>query len=243
MPFQRLEIQPAHGSNPWKNSGRVQPTTAPKQRPGKAGPARAIAKPYPMWYRIITAGMKANDFHLNRPIHLARRDVYFERAVELLYLPIQELDTEQRLVHVDRVLSLLQTAAKHAGFAMQSPDRLDLEPYFLHFLGLMAHNVQSAHAMMQHQSHLEREEGFLCHFLNATAEECALPALHYRRRADDILQGVWHLLRLAHRSYHVLQSDTTKALPEADRTRYQKAYQSFRAEVLERFAPAAPTPA
>lgn len=187
--------------------------------------------------------MSAQDYHLNRPIHLARRDVYFERAVELLYLPIQELGTEQRLKHVDRVLSLLQTSAQHAMFAAQSPDRLEMEQDFLRFLGLMAHNVQSAHAMMQHQSHLEREEGFLCHFLNATAEECALPALHYRRRADDILQGVWHLLRLAHRSYHVLQQDTTQSLPEADRARYFKAYQSFRAEVVERFPAEVPSTA
>lgn len=183
----------------------------------------------------LTNGMSSQDYHLNRPIHLARRDIYFERAVDLLYLPIQELETERRLAHVDRVLALLQKSAQHAAFAAQSPDRLELEQDFVRFLGLMAHNVQSAHAMMQHQSHLEEEEGFLCHFLSATAEECALPALHYRRRADDILQGVWHLLRLAHRSYHVLQQNTTQALPEADRKRYLKAYQSFRAEVLERF--------
>ncbi len=105
--------------------------------------------------------------------------------MDLLYLPIQELATEQRLTHVDRVLVLLQKSTQHATFAAQSPDRLDREQDFVRFLGLMAHNVQSAHAMMQHQAHLEEEEGFLCHFLSATAEECALPALHYRRRADD----------------------------------------------------------
>lgn len=179
--------------------------------------------------------MTTNDFNLNRPIHLARRDVYFERAVELLYRPLQDLATEQRLVHVDRVLTLLKTASLHATFAAKSAGLLEMEQDFLRFLGLIAHNVQSAHAMMQHQSHLEREEGFLCHFLNATTEECALPALHYRRRADDILQGVWHLLRLAHRSYHTLQKQTTDGLDEADRTRYFKAYQSFRTEVVERF--------
>jgi hypothetical protein len=131
-----------------------------------------------MWYRILTAGMKSNDFHLNRPIHLARRDVYFERAVELLYLPIQELDTEQRLVHVDRVLSLLQTATKHAGFAVQSPDRLDMEPDFLHFLRLVAGNLRSVHSMTQHQDHLEGENGFLCRFLHATAPRNVRPARH-----------------------------------------------------------------
>ncbi len=179
--------------------------------------------------------MTANDFHLNRPIHLARRDVYFERAVELLYRPLQEMETTQRLQHIDRVLSLLKTATLHATFAAKSNDRLDLELDFLRFLSLIAHNVQSAQAMMQHQSHLEREEGFLCHFLHATPEECALPAQHYQRRADDIMQGVWNLLQLAHRSYHQLSGETTERLQETDRNRYRKAYQSFRAEVVERF--------
>ena len=183
------------------------------------------------------AQLMSTDFHLNRPIHLARRDVYFERAVELLYVPIQELGTEQRLQHVDRVLSLLKTAQEHASFAAKSIQKTDREQDFLRFLSLIFHNVQSAHAMIQHQSHLEREEGFLCHFLKATAEECALPALHYRRRADDILQGVWHLLRLAHHSYHTMQKATTEGLGEADLARYRKAYQAFRVEIVARFPP------
>lgn len=187
--------------------------------------------------------MTTNDFHLNRPVHLARRDVYFERAAELLYRPVQEMDTEQRIRHVDHVLNLLKTSILHASLAAKSAEHPDREQDFLRFLNLISHNVQSALAMMQHQSHLEREEGFLCHFLNATAEECALPALHYRRRADDILQGVWHLLRLAHHPFHSLQKTTTDELKTEDRTRYQKAYQSFRSEVIVRFPAEAPASA
>lgn len=184
--------------------------------------------------------MTRNDFNLNRPIHLARRDVYFERAVELLYMPTQEFDTNQRIQHVEKVISLLKTAVSHAFLATKSAGTTNEEQDFLRFLNLVSHNVQSAHAMMQHQTHLEHEEGFLCQFLSASPEECALPALHYRRRADDILQGVWHLLRLAHRPYRELQRINTEALPPAEKKRYQRAYESFRGEVNERFA--APQP-
>ena len=189
--------------------------------------------------------MTSNDFNLNRPIHLARRDVYFERAVELLYLPIQELDTNARIQHIDKVLSLLKTSQFHAFLATKSAGTTEVEQDFLRFLNLISHNVQSAHAMMQHQTHLEHEEGFLCQFLSASPEECALPALHYRRRADDILQGVWHLLRLAHRPYRELQRSNSEALGAAELVRYRKAYQSFRNEVMERFlaGPSASVPA
>jgi hypothetical protein len=177
-----------------------------------------------------------NDFNLNRPIHLARRDVHFERAVELLYMPINELDTESRIRHVEKVLNLLRLSQHHAFLATKSAGTKEAEHDFLRFLNLVLHNVQSVHAMMQHQTHLEGEEGFLCQFLSASPEECALPALHYRRRADDILQGVWHLLRLAHRPYRELQRANTTSLSPQELARYRRAYESFHAEVNERFS-------
>lgn len=180
--------------------------------------------------------MSANDFNLNRPIHLARRDVHFERAVELLYMPFHELDTAARIRHVESVLKLLQTAQHHAFLAAKTTSANQPEEDFLRFLNLISHNVQSAHSMMQHQTHLENEEGFLTQFLSASKEDCALPALHYRRRADDILQGVWHLLRLAHRPYRELQSANTGSLSAEELTRYRRAYESFRTEVNEHFA-------
>lgn len=179
--------------------------------------------------------MTTNDFNLNRPIHLARRDVHFERAVELLYMPIQELDTAARIRHVEKILSLLKSAQHHAFLATKSAGTTRAEQDFLRFLNLISNNVQSAHSMMLHQTHLEGEEGFLCQFLSASPDECALPALHYRRRADDILQGVWHLMRLAHRPYRDLQRANTQALSEEELARYRRAYESFRAEVSDRF--------
>ncbi len=179
--------------------------------------------------------MTTNDFNLNRPIHLARRDVHFERAVELLYMPIHELDTEARIRHVEKILNLLKLAQHHAFLATKSAGTSNAEHEFLRFLNLISHNVQSAHAMMQHQTHLEREEGFLCRFLSASQEECALPALHYRRRADDILQGVWHIMRLAHRPYRELQRDNSQSLTPQELARYRRAYDSFHEEVNTRF--------
>jgi hypothetical protein len=190
------------------------------------------------WYegRRERLRVTTNDFNLNRPIHLARRDVHFERAVELLYMPIHELDTNARIRHVEKVLSLLKTSQHHAFLATKSAGTTQAEQDFLRFLNLISHNVQSAHAMMQHQTHLEGEEGFLCQFLSASQEECALPALHYRRRADDILQGVWHLLRLAHRPYRELQHGNSSQLSPQELARYRRAYDSFHTEVNERFA-------
>lgn len=180
--------------------------------------------------------MSSKDFNLNRPIHLARRDACFERAVELLYMPMQEMGTNERLDHVERVLSLLKTAQYHAFFTTKSPRSTPQEHDLLHFMQLISHNVQSAHSMMQHQAHLEGEEGFLCQFLDARPDECILPAMHYRRRADDIFHGLWHLLRLGHKPYRNLQQSNVHSLTPAENERYRRAYRSFREEIMRKYS-------
>lgn len=179
--------------------------------------------------------MSSKDFNLNRPIHLARRDAYFERAVELLYEPMQDMDTATRLKHVEDIISLLKTALFHAFFTTKSPRATRGEHDLLHFMQLISHNVQSAHSMMQQQTHLEGEEGFLCQFLDARPDECVLPAMHYRRRADDIFHGLWHLLRLGHKPCHNLRQASIQSLNNDEQERYGKAQQSFHDEIMSRF--------
>ncbi|MBN1268958.1 MAG: hypothetical protein JXB04_05180 [Kiritimatiellae bacterium] len=177
--------------------------------------------------------MNKPTLDVNRPVHLARRDCFFERAVELLYMPMQEMDTAARLARVERVLALLKTAENHADFAVRSARATDKERDFLHFLKLILQSVLSAHAMMLHQAHLEAEESFLCQFLNTRPEDSALPAMAYQRRSEDILQGLWHVLRLAHSPYRALQDETLNAMSDADRERYRKAGDSFKRELDE----------
>ncbi|MFH0880543.1 MAG: hypothetical protein V2A34_12575, partial [Lentisphaerota bacterium] len=90
-------------------------------------------------------------------------------------------------------------------------------------------------------SHLEGEEGFLCQFLGASAEQCALPAMHYQRRAEDILQGLWHVLQLAHAPYRSLQRQNFDSMSDEERARYKLAYDSFRKEVTSKYTIAART--
>ncbi len=167
---------------------------------------------------------------MNRPIHLARRDAFYERGVELLYLPIQDMDTTTRIDHMQRMLDALATARKHAFFASRASETCTRELDFLHFLELIFDNVQSMHSMIEHQAHLEAAESFLCQFLNTTREQCQLPALHYRRRAEDLMSGLWQLLRLSHAPYRALQKEFTEHADDSEKERYKKAFSSFRKE-------------
>jgi hypothetical protein len=68
-----------------------------------------------------------------------------------------------------------------------------------------------------------------------------MPAMQYRRRADDILQGLWHMLRLAHSNYFSLQKANLEELCEDERARYGRAHESCKEET-QRMLPNHPTP-
>jgi hypothetical protein len=172
-------------------------------------------------------------FHLNvnRPVHLARRDAYYEYAVELLNRPMHGVDLRERIRHAQRVLALLKTAAQHARFASRAPQAAPKEADFLRFLQLINDQVESLLAMNQQQTHFVLEECFLGRFLQAQPEQLQLLPGHYQRRAEDIQDGLCHLLQLAYPPYHELYEANLRTLNEAERARYTQAYASFREDL------------
>lgn len=176
--------------------------------------------------------------HLNRPVHLARRDVLFERAVELLGLPLTTQDTATRLQNAGVILACLRKAREHAFFAMRSELRDARESDFLRFLELVTDHVVSSHAMIQHQIHLEQEESFLCQFLGVDRQQSRFPAMHYQRRSEDIHHELWHLFGLAQPPYASLRQANVDAMTDEERARYQRAYKSFREEAARAAAAA-----
>ncbi len=173
--------------------------------------------------------------HLNRCVHLARRNACFERGLELLCVPTRDLSARNRLEHIDRVVQLLKKANEHAYLAARATDVRPREKDFIHFLELILDAVGSIQFMMQHQVHLEQEESFLCRFLETNSEESLLPARHYQRRADDLMEGLWELFRLVAKPYRMLEDETAQDFSEDERKRYEHAYNTLRPELIELF--------
>ena len=184
--------------------------------------------------------MSVLHINKNRPVHLARRDVFFERAVDLLCMPVKNPDPVERLHHIEHIVSLLRTAEKHAFFALRPNGAAVDEENFLHFLKLISENIRSVHAMVGHQIQLESGRGFLADFLGTKPEDSVTPALHYQRRAEDILQGLWHMLRLAHAPYARLREANMESLSPDEKERYTRAEASFREEVEAKYKPTDP---
>ena len=166
-------------------------------------------------------------FTLNRPIHLARRDVHFEHASNCINTPIQKLNTQDRIQHIEQILYHLHRAEEHAFLAARSPATPPREHDFSRFLRLLQNNVASIRTMLSHHQELDGAESFLCQFLNVNQHEQLLPAMQYQRRSEDLLEGLWQLLQLAHMPYRRLKQTTLDSLPEDDRKRYLLAFDCF----------------
>ena len=177
--------------------------------------------------------MKTNSYlHVNRPVHLARRDAYYEYAVELLNRPMHVMDLRERVRYAERALALFKTAAHHARFAGRSSQAQPQEADFLRFMQLIIDQVGSLLAMTQQQTHFLLEECFLGQFLRAQPEQLQLLPGHYQRRAEDIQEGICQLLQLAYQPYHDLYQANQQGLTDAERLRYHQAYESFREDML-----------
>jgi hypothetical protein len=161
---------------------------------------------------------------MNRPVHLALRDACTERAVEMLSLPMHPLGTEERIAHVDRVIALLRMSTQHARLAARSARAGERERDFLHFLRLTLQHVESVYALIQNQAHMEsREHSFLTKFLSVGMQEVSLTAINYRRQAEDMLEGLWHVLRLSSAPYRELQQANFTELSKSEQERYHRA--------------------
>jgi hypothetical protein len=171
-----------------------------------------------------------SDFfrELNRPSLLARRDAAVEQAVETLYRPVRSMDTRDRLSHVNRILSLLKTALAFADRAARSERTTQKEKDFRRFLELVLRNVESVEALTRNQEHFQSEqECFLSQFLGGNAETAALSATNFQRRSEDMLHGLWQILRLSHASYRNLQRENLDSLTAEERERYERGYARY----------------
>lgn len=168
--------------------------------------------------------MDADLFHLNRPVHLARRDVFYEQARQMIgHLSIHK-DPADQYETAKQALALFQNALHHAKAANQSQEAEDGDLLFYDFLDAAVDNTQSITRMLRRQRAVESETSPVIRFLNSEDSGSKMAA-HYRRCAAHILKGLLHILAQAEKPYQKLQQSTAEKAPPEERTRYEKARQ------------------
>lgn len=170
--------------------------------------------------------MSADPFHLNRPVHLARRDVFYEKAAALIKnLPSKKPPVEQRKV-AEQALYLLREARRHAEAANLSEKTSEQNRLFVDFLNTSVDNTQSIVRMISRQFVVDAQGNPLDRFLGTSGAGAKMSG-HYRRCAGLVLKGLLNILQLAEKPFRDLRQTSLAKMAPADKARYEKARRHF----------------
>lgn len=176
-----------------------------------------------------------NHFEQNRPVHLARRDVYFEHAAKLISGEQQQaFISETHVEEYEEILFLLRVARQHAKFSIRESGKNEKDEEFGRFINLLAGNVKAVLAMINLRHTVESSGGSFLGFLGANQASVGLHAEEYQRRANDIVRSINNTLKLAEEPFDQLKTENTEALSKDEQNRYHKAREHFSVLVKDR---------
>ncbi|MDZ8117985.1 hypothetical protein [Pontiella agarivorans] len=172
--------------------------------------------------------MKSIDhFQQNRPVHLARRDVYFEHAVKLLRAQ-ESTGQDIRMEEYEEILFLLRVARQHAKYSSrQNSAGHATDEQFERFLNILAGNVKAVLSMLNLRTMTESSSGSFFSFLGANQASLALQAEEYQRRANDIIRSLHNTLLMAEDPFELLKVENAGVCTPEERERYAKAREHF----------------
>jgi hypothetical protein len=168
-----------------------------------------------------------NHFEQNRPVHLALRDIYYERATRLLRSARQNGMQQLSSVDYENVLYQLRTAREHGRFAVRDGGKNEKDEQFSDFINMLAGNVKAVLSMLNLKLSVEAEDGFFFSFLEVNHASVALQAEEYERRAHDIIRCVHTTLDLADDSYNELKVANRNAFTVFEGEQYDKASANY----------------
>lgn len=166
-------------------------------------------------------------------MHLALRDVYYERATRLLKASKPMQMQELLLPDYEEMLFLLRTARDHGMFATRDGAKNEKDGQFCKFINMLAGNVKAILSMLNLKRSVEAEDGFFLSFLEVNHASVALQAEEYERRARDIICCMHNTLNLASKVYEGLKEANLEAFNAAEKGRYNKASAHY-AERMEK---------
>ncbi|NLX26437.1 MAG: hypothetical protein GXY61_10855 [Lentisphaerae bacterium] len=175
-----------------------------------------------------------NHFEQNRPVHLARRDVYFEKAAELISNELHGQECGLKNERYEEILFMLRTARQHARFSIRNSGKNEHDEQFSLFINLLAGNVKAVLSMINLRKMVENSNGSSFSFLGVNQASAGLQAEEYQRRAEDIVRSMQNTLKLAEEPFEQLKARNRSIASGEANERYEKARAHFSELVKEK---------
>ena len=170
---------------------------------------------------IFSRVSSINHFKQNRPVHLARRDAYFEAAVDALKKGAHPSSTVMEEACYTETLFLLRVARLHARFSVRSPDVSEADEQFARFVELLTRSVKAILSMLDLRELILKDQSFS--FLGSNQATIGLQAEEYQRRAVELVRALLSTLALAEDSFESLKQKNAASLDKGGHERYTRA--------------------
>ncbi len=172
------------------------------------------------------------EIALNRPVHLAGRDAYYECAMKTLQGNLMSYDVADRMERCRSASAALSLAHDHANFALRGIDPCREELLFVDFLQLLQDSVQSLQVLTKHEHLMISEQDVLQEFLRESPEEIARSAAEHRQLAEGLLKETLQLIQMAADAWQRLRAANQTSCGTECMSRYRRAYESFQRQAL-----------
>jgi len=176
-----------------------------------------------------------DHFEQNRPVHLARRDVYFERSAELISAQQMHSVADFDPDRYEEILFLLRVARQHARFSVRHAGRNETDEQFCRFVELLTGNVKAVLSLINLKGMVEQSGDSFFDFLGVNKASAALQGEEYLRRANDLIRSIHNTLQLARDPFEMLKKENAESATQEQRMRYAKACKHFMQLVKEEF--------
>ena len=184
--------------------------------------------------------MKNKNYNANRPVHLARRDVFLEKATEVFRACLANMSYKQRAQQIDTTLDCLQSAVEHGTLAANTTHTSPLEAPFLLFIRMVLFDLYSVRVIMENEHTLKDRKSPLWQFLHRNGK--ANEIVSFARNGEQLLQDVANLFGMVEAPFRDIQKTLAEGMNANDHERYQRAYDGLKRHLQTKTRPRGFTP-
>ena len=170
--------------------------------------------------------MKNKHCDTNRPVHLARQDVFLEKATEVFRACLADAPYKQRAQQIDTTLDCLQSAVEHGTLAANTAHTSPLETPLVLFIRMVLFDLYSVRVIMENEHALKDHKSTLWQFLHRNGKTNDI--VSFNRGGEQLLQDVAHLFGMVKAPFRDIQKTLTEGMDANDRERYQRAYNGLK---------------
>jgi len=169
-------------------------------------------------------------YDLNRPVHLARSNVFVEKARKLFQECIGKTSPKRRVQLIDGSLYYLQSALEHATLAAKSTRTNPLEESFAAFIRMVMICIYSARLLLDNELQLGDSKSPLWQFLNRSGK--TTQAVKFARSGEQLLEDAAHFFKLSREPVEDLHQTLLEDMTDEARARYKLAYEGLHAHLM-----------